>query len=782
MGVRLAIEGRGQNNDEVRQVTPEIFLDWYVRLAAEGETMLIVWQKTKSNGDYTYIAMMPDRWKPDRAMYGNTGVFLPERFEAGKPAARAAYIERVAVLVLDDIGTKSRVPSLEPTWKMETSPGNQQWGYVFGIDDQPDKPSYAAAINAIVEAKYTDPGMTNPVRNFRLPGSVNLKPSNNGFQARLIEWHREREFTLPQICDALGVVPGDPIPEIRYTTLPDDGGDIVVKWLSEQHLILSPPNSSGWMGVQCPNCDQHSDGNLEGRYNPATRSYRCMHGHCTDWTSTRYLDWIAEQGGPKAMRGLRQELMATAMASALAAVKPTEAYPDATAEAVAEVERQELGRLDKAQWFERFAYVQSDDSFFDLKTRAEVPRHVFNALYRAVKCQSVHKDASGNGRRIEASICFDENRQSMGAKVLEGITFAAGESALVAREGWVYGNRWRNARPQPVPGDVSPWLAHAERMIPDPIEREHVFNVMAHKIQFPAIKINHAVLHAGKPGSGKDTLWAPMLWAIGGPRHVNVWQMKNEELQSQWGYGLESEVMVIQELRQPEAKDRRALENHLKPIIAAPPEMLPVNRKGLHPYEAVNRVFVLGFSNERAAITLPSDDRRWMVIWSEAPRMEDAAARALWGWYKGGGFAHVAAWLHARDVSAFSPGAAPPFTEAKAIMIESSLSTAESFLVDMMRSRVGEFTRGVIGSPFHAVCDRVSGALPSGVKVPQAALFHALREAGWIDMGRAATPEHQTKKHLFCAPELAHLAKAELRRMVEQPAGPFTVVQGGRAN
>jgi hypothetical protein len=49
--------------------------------------------------------------------------------------------------------------------------------------------------------------------------------------------------------------------------------------------------------------------------------------------------------------------------------------------------------------------------------------------------------------------------------------------------------------------------------------------------------------------------------------------VKNEDLTSQWGYGLECEVMEIAELRQAEAKDRRALENTLKPIIAAPPEL-----------------------------------------------------------------------------------------------------------------------------------------------------------------------------------------------------------------
>jgi hypothetical protein len=767
-------------------VTPEIFLDWYVRLAAEGETMLIVWQKTKANGDYTYIAMMPDRWKPDRAMYGNTGVFLPERFEGGKPAARAAYIERVAVLVLDDIGTKSRVPSLEPTWKMETSPGNQQWGYVFGIDDQPDKPSYAAAINAIVEAKYTDPGMTNPVRNFRLPGSVNLKPSNNGFQARLIEWHREREFTLPQICDALGVVPGDPIPEIRYTTLPDDGGDIVVKWLSEQHLILSPPNSSGWMGVQCPNCDQHSDGNLEGRYSPATRSYRCMHGHCTDWTSARFLDWVAEQGGPRTMPGLRQELIAEAMKSAMQTLTPTETFPDAAAEAVREVEQRELGRLQKAEWFSRFAYILTDDSYFDMQDRTELTRGNFNALFRHVTCHSVHTNGDGKARRVEAAISFDENRQAMGARVLEGVTFAPGDGPLVARNGLVYGNRWRDARPAfDAEGDITPWLAHVERMIPDPDEREHVLNFMACKVQQPKTKVNHAVLHGGVPGSGKDTLWAPFIYAVCGPEQRNRGLVDGATMNMQWGYAFESEILILNELKEPEAKERRALANALKPLLAAPPDYITVNRKNLHPYDAPNRFSVLAFTNDRLPISLESDDRRWFCLWSAAPRLTNEEADAIWDWYKAGGLARVAAWLSRRDVRAFNPSAAPAVTDWKQLMIENSRSASEASLVDVIKRREGPFARGVIAGPFHQLCELAQVYAPAGVKYYPAVVLHALREAGWVDCGMVKTREHQTKKNLWAAPGLVEVSsKADLRRILEDgakdAAGAFPVVQGGR--
>jgi hypothetical protein len=113
-------------------------------------------------------------------------------------------------------------------------------------------------------------------------------------------------------------------------------------------------------------------------------------------------------------------------------------------------------------------------------------------------------------------------------------------------------------------------------------------------------------------------------------------------------------------------------------------------------------------------------------------------------------------------------------TEAKAIMIDQGRSTAESYLVELMTERMGEFAAGVIASPFYALCDRLAASAPMGTKIPQAALLHALKEAGWIDCGRIASREHSTRKQLFCAPEFAGKSKSELRRLAEEiPRGIF---------
>jgi hypothetical protein len=761
------------------------FIAFITSLAPEGETFLVVKQKPVGKGlqfyadgaiKATWPAMLPEKMRGRGAWYGNTASFIIDRFVDGRVSASAANCEYVLLMLLDDVGDPkktTKMPPLKPTWIMETSPGSFQWGYVFRI--QPAKDEFSAAIAAIAEAGYTDKGAINAVRNFRLPGSVNLKPGKDNFEARLVEFHPERDFTLEEIIKAFDVVPGEVGNSgYRPLRLADDGTDDVLIWLSNNGKLFSRPNHDGWASVECPNAAEHSNGDPIGRYNPTTRSFCCYHAHCTDTIrSAEFLAWVAEQGGPNHKPGLRDELLSQKMSSALAKLTPTDAFPDEAKRVIEEVERKEHGRLEREAWFERFAYLQVDNAFFDMLESRVISRPSFDATFRHVECRSIHNLKL----RVQASVSFDELRERKGARILISTTYAAGESPLCTRNGDVYGNRWRDARP-PIQrgGDPTRWLEHVAMMIPDEAERNHVLDVMAFKVQNPSIKINHAILHGGKSGSGKDTLWYPFFWAIGGSAQTNVIQIKPEDVNSQWGYALESEVICYQELRPVDAKDRRALENSLKPIIAAPPEFLMVNRKNEHPYQAVNRVLVVAMSNERVAIHLPSEDRRWFVIWSEAEPMPREIGESFWDWLtKEGGREAVAAWLHDRDVSAFSPGARPMMTEAKAIMIESGLSGAESYMVEMMRACVGEFSKGVVGAPWHALCDRLAGGAPAGLKLVQGALLHAFKEAGWIDMGRLASRTHGTKKHIFCAPEMRHLSRSEMRDLVEEPPAPLMV-------
>ena len=758
-------------------MTAQKFIDYLASLAPEGETALIVRQKPvlkDGKPQYyadgalkcTWPAQKPgDRLKKDGVYYGNTGSFIVDRFKDGVPSASSSNCEYVLCMMLDDIGTKSKVPPLEPTWIIETSQENYQYGYVFS--EQPSKGEYTALVKAIAEAGYTDPGSTNAVRNFRIPGSKNLKPSNDGFISILRQFRPETEYTMEDIVQAFGVTPAEPDTATHRPIRIDSAGDPVLKWLNGQNLALSHVNNEGWMAVVCPNHAEHTDGQVEARYNPSARAFCCYHSHCIDLDSQIFLDWVAEHGGPEVQYGVDESAIVDTMATALSKLRPTDIFGDEAKNIVAEVERKEVGRVEKSNWYERFLYVSDGDYYFDTETRRPLSRAAFNATFKHIFCKSVHTD-----RKVEASICYDENREAHKVPVLYSLTYAAGEKTIVSREGDLYGNIWKDGRPaidKSKTADVSLWLEHCQTLIPDLGELNHVLDTMAFKVQNPNIKINHAILHGGDEGCGKDTMWAPFIWAVCGPHLRNKEIMDTDSISSQWGYALESEVLIINELKEPNAADRRALANKLKPIIAAPPDMLPVNKKGLHPYMMLNRIFVLAFSNDPVPLSLPSQARRWFAIWSDAGRMPEAAAKTIWQWYNNGGFEAISAWLYQRDVSAYNPKAIPGETEFKQNIIEHGMSAAEAYVLTLIKEGTGEFARGIIASPFHRAAERLAGMAPSNIKIPQSVLLHALKEAGWKDCGRLKSSEYQTKKHVFAHPAVyAGKSKSELRNMAEE--------------
>lgn len=429
----------------------------------------------------------------------------------------------------------------------------------------------------------------------------------------------------------------------------------------------------------------------------------------------------------------------------------------------------EIGTLEPPDWYKRFAFLLSSADFFDLHRRKLVERKSFDAAFRHHKMHSIHAGANGLHTRVTASTSYDENRIAMGARTLAGMIYAPGNSLFVGHDGEVYGNTWRDGRPAGTPGDVGPWLEHCERMIPDADERQHCLDWMAFKVQNPGVKINHGILHGGRQGSGKDTLWMPFLHAIGGATGQNVKTVTTEEIQSAFNYYVLSEVLVLNELREPALADRRALENKLKPLLAAPPETFSVNEKGRHPYPAVNRLSVLGFSNERVSLSLSADDRRWMVLWSEAGILPQQEARALWQWYQAGGLDCVAYWLRQRDVSNFSPGDRPPVTDAKTVMMEGGLSAGEALLAEAMRNRVGVFRPGAIMGPWQPVIDELQQGMQDH-KISIQSLYVAAGHAGWLDLGKVKTNELPQKKHILCSPdtlERYQSNRSEIRRMLE---------------
>ncbi len=83
---------------------------------------------------------------------------------------------------------------------------------------------------------------------------------------------------------------------------------------------------------------------------------------------------------------------------------------------------------------------------------------------------------------------------------------------------------------------------------------------------------------------------------------------------------LKAVILRISEARDLGEINRFAFYDHLKAIIASPPDTLRIDDKNIREYVVPNLVGVILTTNHKTGgIHLPPDDRRHLVAWSDVP-------------------------------------------------------------------------------------------------------------------------------------------------------------------
>jgi hypothetical protein len=191
---------------------------------------------------------------------------------------------------------------------------------------------------------------------------------------------------------------------------------------------------------------------------------------------------------------------------------------------------------------------------------------------------------------------------------------------------------------------ASRWIEHVLKIYPDDVE--HVVWWLAHRVQRPGEKINHALVLGGASQLGKDTVLEPVKYAVG---HWNWHDVLPMQLIGKTTDFLKSVILRVNEARdvgESGRVDRYGLYEHCKPLLAAPPDVLRVNEKYVREYYVANVLGMVVTTNHRDALFLPHDDRRHYVAYSEckAAEFDENYWRGFWRWYhREDGFAHVAA-------------------------------------------------------------------------------------------------------------------------------------------
>jgi hypothetical protein len=301
------------------------------------------------------------------------------------------------------------------------------------------------------------------------------------------------------------------------------------------------------------------------------------------------------------------------------------------------------------------------------------------------------KRVKGKLVTISASKWLDQNRP------VEQMTWCPGfpmliKDRLVLDGGWIERldvtcfNHYRPPRLQP--GDstkAGPWLEHVQKIYPE--DANHIITWLAHRVQRPGEKINHALVLGGLQGIGKDTLLEPVKHAVG------PWNFRDvipANLMGRFNSFTKAVILRANEasdLGDAERVNRFTFYDHTKIYTAAPPDVLRVDEKHLREYYVFN---VLGFlittNYKTDGIYLPADDRRHYVAWSNFPKENFTPDywNRIWGWYYAGGFEHVAACLAELDISAFDPKAPPPKTPAFWDIISANSAPEDAELADVI--------------------------------------------------------------------------------------------------
>ncbi len=245
------------------------------------------------------------------------------------------------VLVLDDIGTGAgskikpeNVPAgLRGTasYRIETSPGNEQWGYVLA---EPLRDLELAKIfqKRMIEKSGTDGGGCMPNKLVRMPLGVNLKPKYGGeggalFACRLIESSWDALWTPGDLLAAVDAGVTWKVLKAQHgagtlrtrragvtahrTTAPyhadlDGIVDPILEWLASEDRIYN--DSGDWIDIKCPWAAGHTDRGADsagyspiGRGDrPTLRAFHCFHDACKGYRTGEFLTQVFNDGGPRA--------------------------------------------------------------------------------------------------------------------------------------------------------------------------------------------------------------------------------------------------------------------------------------------------------------------------------------------------------------------------------------------------------------------------------------------------------------------------------------------------
>jgi hypothetical protein len=697
-----------------------------------------------------WLASFPgwnENWKGQRYAPGYVSPANNNYFAIGlmDPASNRRASDAVVshhLFFADDVGTKvdpAKWDAMlamgfpEPTFKIETSPGNETWIWVLDKpitldeDESEDDTGRLRALRVVREALgrlgLSDP-LPDDARYIRLPSGINGKPKyrnpDDGAAPRvsLVEWNAGQTADIEQCAailagpdwqdkddDALGIKGGSSYAGALHRSADLNNPDPVIQLAFE--LGMNPVQvRAGVVEAECPFMDEHTTRVETGFAFLGNGLMECSHASCQNRRTPDFLRMMCEtyddRQDTKAALGL--PLGGPATASEFLA-RATFEYHDrkagsgvadlveqagqmAVAGAVrtAQHQAQQQAKLDQAleDLDRRFALVQSHSGVVD-----RLPGS--SALYGVMGTQHFRNHFDGmmternRSGRLQGLGAFWIGRPEtprferlglwpVGEEPAEALNLFDGLPALSSRAE-------RRDLPAGAQRSCARVLAFIREVIcsGDAAQNDYALNWLAWVVQNPLEKPGVNLVLIGKQGTGKSTLGRMLLDIFGLRYSLHVTQ--SEHLLGRFSGHLEGVLFVYSD-EATFGKDPRTTGAY-KALTTEP--TLLVEHKGQTPYTARNHMTFLITSNSLAAAPVETNDRRATVFdVSDVRRQDQQYFAALWNeWDTQDGRGAFIDFLLKRDLSAFDP-TKPISTAAKAAMAAATADSVTAWWIDVL--------------------------------------------------------------------------------------------------
>jgi hypothetical protein len=364
------------------------------------------------------------------------------------------------------------------------------------------------------------------------------------------------------------------------------------------------------------------------------------------------------------------------------------------------------------------------------------------ALLRAEQFRAVFggyvftMDKSNQKTTRNAWECFTES-QILRAPRADGVSFQPSRppAEITTENGRSRANVWWPATVPRAAGDVTPFLTHLRKVIPDPRDQTILLSYMAACVQYVGVKFQWAPVLQGMEGNGKTLFSRCVAKAVG--KQYTHWP-KASKLTAQFNGWLVHKVFIgVEDIFVPEHK-REVLED-LKPMITG--EDLEIEKKGVD--QASSDVccnFMLN-CNDVNGVRKTRNDRRYSVFYTaqqwagdlERDGMAGDYFPKLYRWLRDeNGYAFVTDFLFTYKIpDEFNPAThcqRAPITSSTEAAITMGLGSVEQEVLEAIEQEQMGFAGGFVSSIF---LDRLLESRGSARRIPLAQRRRMMQSLGY---------------------------------------------------